>query len=233
MSNSFSLVVDFLLERLQQGQIYTWVGPLLLTLNPKNEVSTSHLYNFSEYYKRTSMSENVYESNPHIFSVAIKAHYNLIQKFGRNCQVKKQVNNMIVIIYSFFISWLKVIIISGETGTGKTFNAVKCLELFSKMNKHLVSACECDHVQNIMLRIMDACRLVSAFTTASTEKNDVSSRHGQLIRLHYETGAISGATINSLLLERSRVTRSSSNFQIFYQVRFPILPSASTYATTL
>ncbi|XP_031835481.2 unconventional myosin-XIX isoform X1 [Nomia melanderi] len=192
-------IVDFLLDRLQQGQIYTWVGPLLLTLNPKNEVSTSNLYNFSEFYKRTNMSGNMYESNPHIFSVAIKAHYNLTQKFGRNCQV---------------------IIISGETGTGKTFNAVKCLELFSRMNKHLVSACEGDHVQNIMSKIMDACRLVSAFTTASTERNDVSSRHGQLIRLHYETGAISGATINSLLLERSRVTRSSSNFQIFYQMMF-------------
>ncbi|XP_076647713.1 unconventional myosin-XIX [Halictus rubicundus] len=190
-------IIDFLLERLQHGQIYTWVGPLLLALNPNNEVSTSQLYNFSEFDKHVDMSEKMYESNPHIFTVAAKAHYNLTQQLGRNCQV---------------------IVISGETETGKTFNAVKCLEFFSRMNKH--STRDGDRTPNIMLRITDACRFVSAFTTASTERNEVSSRHGQLIRFHYEAGAISGATINSFLMERSRVTRGSSNFHIFYQMIF-------------
>ncbi|XP_076291695.1 unconventional myosin-XIX isoform X2 [Lasioglossum baleicum] len=139
----------------------------------------------------------MYRSSPHIFTVAAKAHYNLTQELGRNCQV---------------------IVISGETETGKTFNAVKCLEFFSRINKH--STCDGDHAPNIMLRITNACRFISAFTTASTERNEVSSRHGQLIRFHYEAGAISGATINSFLMERSRVTRGSSNFQIFYQMIF-------------
>ncbi|XP_033342560.2 unconventional myosin-XIX isoform X2 [Megalopta genalis] len=190
-------IIDFLLERLQHGQIYTWVGPLLLALNPNNEVSTSHLYNISEFDKHVDMSKKMFESNPHIFTVAAKAHYNLIQEFGKDRQV---------------------IVISGETETGKTFNGTKCLEFFCRINKH--STCDQDHTQNIMLRIMDACRLISAFTTASTERNEVSSRHGQLIRLHYKADAISGATINSFLLERSRVTRGSHNFQIFYQMIF-------------
>ncbi|XP_078046802.1 unconventional myosin-XIX [Augochlora pura] len=194
-------IIDFLLERLQHGQIYTWVGPLLLALNPNNEVSTSHLYNMSEFNKHTDISEKMFEWNPHIFTVAAKAHYNLTLEIGK-CR--------------------QVIVISGETETGKTFNGIKCLEFFSRINKH--PTCDQDHTQNIMLRIMDACRLISAFTTASTERNEVSSRHGQLIRLHYKANDISGATINSFLLERSRVTRGSRNFQIFYQIIFG-LPS--------
>ncbi|XP_076243949.1 LOW QUALITY PROTEIN: unconventional myosin-XIX [Calliopsis andreniformis] len=196
------IIIDFLLERLQRGQIYTWVGPLLLALNPNNEVSTSHLYTVSEFDKYINMSSIIYEANPHIFAVATKAHYSLTKELGRNCQV---------------------IVISGETGTGKTFNAFKCLEFLSMVNKNSISPCQGDYTYNIMPRITDACRLISAFTTACTERNEVSSRHGQLLQLHYKGGAISGATINSFLLERSRVTKGSSNFQIFYQIMFGML----------
>ncbi|XP_076671095.1 unconventional myosin-XIX isoform X2 [Andrena cerasifolii] len=192
-------IIDFLLERLQRGQIYTWVGSLLLTLNPNNEVSTSHLYNSTEFDKYSNMSNDIYEADPHIFTVAAKAHYILTRELGQNCQV---------------------IIISGETGTGKTFNAFKCLEFLSTANKTSVLPCQGDYTHNIVPRITDTCRLISAFTTACTERNEVSSRHGQLVRLHYKGGAIFGATINSFLLERSRVTRGSNNFQIFYQMMF-------------
>ncbi|CAK9828447.1 Unconventional myosin-XIX [Anthophora retusa] len=192
------IITDFLLERLQRGQIYTWVGSLLLTLNPNNEISTSHLYNSSEFNKYTNISD-IYEANPHIFTVAAKAHYNLTKQFGKSCQV---------------------IIISGETGTGKTYNAFKCLEFLSTVNKNSVQPSQDICTYNTMIKITDACRLISAFTTACTEKNEVSSRHGQLVRLHYKGGIISGATIDSFLFERSRVTRGSHNFQIFYQMIF-------------
>ncbi|XP_060815335.1 unconventional myosin-XIX-like isoform X3 [Bombus pascuorum] len=199
-----NIIIDFLLQRLQRGQIYTWVGSLLLTLNPNNEVSTSHLYNSSEFNKHIDISHTTYEANPHIFAVAAKAHYNLIKEHGRNAQV---------------------IVISGETGTGKTFNACKCLEFLSNINKWSVQLSQGDCAHNIMLRITDACRLISTFTTACTEKNEISSRHGQLVKLHYKSGIISGATINSFLLERNRVTRGSSNFQIFYQMIFGMSPT--------
>ncbi|CAL7940478.1 unnamed protein product [Xylocopa violacea] len=193
------IIIDFLLERLQRGQIYTWVGPLLLTLNPNNETSTSYFYNSSNFDKYVKVSDGFYETSPHIFTVAYKAHYNLTKQLGRNCQV---------------------IVISGQTGTGKTYNASKCLEFLSSINKSSVRSSQGDCTYNIMLRVTDACRLITAFTTACTEKNEVSSRHGQLVKLHYVGDIISGATINSFLLERSRVTRGSNNFQIFYQMIF-------------
>ncbi|XP_028049688.2 unconventional myosin-XIX [Monomorium pharaonis] len=67
-------------------------------------------------------------------------------------------------------------------------------------------------------RISDACRLISAFTIAPTENNQVSSRHVQLVWLEYKTDSICGATISSYLLERDRVTKGCNNFQIFNQM---------------
>lgn len=119
----------------------------------------------------------------------------------------------------FFFS-LKVIVLNGETGAGKTFNANKALAFLTASTKNASSAgvqkrgAVCDIVQTIS----DACRLISAFTTAPTAKNEVSSRHVQLVWLEYKKGSICGAKISSYLLERDRVTRGYCNFQIFSQV---------------
>ncbi|KAG7207441.1 hypothetical protein KM043_009083 [Ampulex compressa] len=193
-------IVDYLLERLQRGQIYTWVGSLLLVLNPCNEIATNDLYNSSQLDKYINPTDALRkEIIPHIFAIAAKAHYKLVHKLGRPYQV---------------------IVISGETGTGKTFNASKTLQFLNVVNKNAVRP-QGDSINDIVQKIRHACSVISAFTTASTEQNEVSSRHGQLVQLQYKDGAICGATINSFLLERSRVTRGSNNFQIFYQVQHP------------
>ncbi|KAG7207440.1 hypothetical protein KM043_009083 [Ampulex compressa] len=190
-------IVDYLLERLQRGQIYTWVGSLLLVLNPCNEIATNDLYNSSQLDKYINPTDALRkEIIPHIFAIAAKAHYKLVHKLGRPYQV---------------------IVISGETGTGKTFNASKTLQFLNVVNKNAVRP-QGDSINDIVQKIRHACSVISAFTTASTEQNEVSSRHGQLVQLQYKDGAICGATINSFLLERSRVTRGSNNFQIFYQL---------------
>lgn len=189
------IITDFLLRRLERGKIYTWIGSLLLTLNPNNEISMPDLYNSSSCLDK-NVNEIIHKGSPHIFTVAAKAHYNLVNEIGRNCQV---------------------IVVSGNIGTGKTFNACKCLEFFSAINRS--EPCQGDACY-VMLRITDAFRLISALTTACIEKNEVSSRHVQLVRLYYNCGTISGATITSFLLERSRVTRGSNNFHILYQMIF-------------
>lgn len=112
----------------------------------------------------------------------------------------------------------KVIVLNGETGTGKTFNAWKALEFLTRGISPDVPGRQ-DAVCDIVRRISDACRLISAFTTASTERNGTSSRHVQLVWLEYKVGGVCGATISSYLLERNRVTKGCCNFQIFGQVK--------------
>ncbi|KAL6260962.1 hypothetical protein P5V15_008490 [Pogonomyrmex californicus] len=189
-------IVDYLLERLQCGKIYTWVGTLLLALNPNGEISTGDIYDLSrveEYENICDVSHK--EVSPHIYAVAARAHYRIVQNLGKRSQV---------------------IVLNGETGTGKTFNAVKALEFLTRSAS--ANAESWDRVCNIVWNIRDACRLISPFTIAPTERNQVSSRHVQLVWLEYERGTICGAKISSYLLERDRVTKGCCNFQIFGQM---------------
>lgn len=118
----------------------------------------------------------------------------------------------------YFAFFAKVIVLNGETGTGKTFNAWKALEFLTRSISS--NACERQDVAcGIMQKISNACRLISAFTTAPTVRNEISSRHVQLVWLEYKMGSICGATISSYLLERNRVTKGCCNFQIFGQVK--------------
>lgn len=113
---------------------------------------------------------------------------------------------------------MKVIILNGETGTGKTFNAWKALEFLTARNlsdKRQGQDTACDI---LVPKIADACCLMSAFTLASTKRNEISSRHVELVWLEYKLGRVCGAMISSYLLERNRVTMDRCNFQIFSQV---------------
>ncbi|RLU16963.1 hypothetical protein DMN91_011032 [Ooceraea biroi] len=139
------------------------------------------------------------EMQPHIFAVAARVHYRLIQDLGKPTQV---------------------IILNGETGTGKTFSAWKALEFLvaTAIGNTSTDIQEVDTSYDIVRKVKDACRLISAFTTAPTEKNEVSSRHVQVVWLEYKKNNICGAKIASYLLERNRVTKGCCTYQIFNQV---------------
>ncbi|XP_018378316.1 PREDICTED: myosin-1-like [Trachymyrmex cornetzi] len=190
-------IVDYLLERLERGHIYTWVGTLLLAINPSGEITTEDIYDLSQAHEYDNICDvSCKEVSPHIFAVAARAHYRIVQGLGKPSQV---------------------IVLNGETGTGKTFNAWKALEFLTR-NSPPEALETRDVVCGIVRRISVACRLISAFTTAPTEINKVSSRHVQLVWLEYKMGSICGATISSYLLERDRVTKGCCNFQIFNQM---------------
>ncbi|XP_018054697.1 PREDICTED: myosin-1-like [Atta colombica] len=190
-------IVDYLLERLEHGHIYTWVGTLLLAINPSGEIITKDIYDLSQTHEYDNICDvSCKEVSPHIFAVAARAHYRIVQSLGKPSQV---------------------IVLNGETGTGKTFNAWKALEFLTRNASPEVLETR-DVVCGIVRKISVACRLISAFTTAPTEINKVSSRHVQLVWLEYKMGSICGATISSYLLERDRVTKGCCNFQIFSQM---------------
>jgi len=80
-------VIDYLLDRLQKGQIYTWVGTLLLAINPSGEITVKDIYDLprNEYDDICSLTHK--EVAPHIFAVAARAHYRIIQGLGKPSQV--------------------------------------------------------------------------------------------------------------------------------------------------
>uniref|UniRef100_A0A8C9SGA8 non-specific serine/threonine protein kinase n=1 Tax=Scleropages formosus TaxID=113540 RepID=A0A8C9SGA8_SCLFO len=114
-------------------------------------------------------------------------------------------------------SWFPVfqcIIISGESGAGKTESAhliVQHLTFLGKANN-----------RTLREKILQVNPLVEAFGNACTAINDNSSRFGKYLEMKFTpTGAVMGAKISEYLLEKSRVIKQATgekNFHIFYYI---------------
>ncbi|KAK8527352.1 hypothetical protein V6N13_085188 [Hibiscus sabdariffa] len=105
------------------------------------------------------------------------------------------------------------IIISGVSGAGKTETAKFTMQYLAALgggNGWIES------------KILETHFILEAFGNAKTSRNDNSSRYGKLTEIHFtELGKISGANIQTFLLEKSRVVQVPSgerSYHIFYQL---------------
>lgn len=113
--------------------------------------------------------------------------------------------------YFFFMSF-KCVVISGESGSGKTESA-------NFLVRHLVSLGKAPN-RNLEEKILQVNPLMEAFGNAKTGINDNSSRFGKFLDLTFtRSGKITGAKLSVYLLEQSRVVWQApgeKNFHIFY-----------------
>ncbi|XP_043693935.1 myosin-1-like isoform X2 [Telopea speciosissima] len=168
--------------RYTQDMIYTKAGPVLVAINPFKEVS---LYgnDYIEAYKCKSMD------SPHVYAIADTAIREMI---------RDEVNQSIII--------------SGESGAGKTETAKIAMQYLAALGGG----------SGIEYEILKTNPILEAFGNAKTSRNVNSSRFGKLIEIHFsETGKISGAKIQTFLLEKSRVVQCAEgerSYHIFYQL---------------
>ncbi|GBP22033.1 Myosin-IIIa [Eumeta japonica] len=177
-------IVEQLRERYNDNQIYTYIGDILIAVNP-----------FADIGIYTTKSQQIYQGRcrsdnpPHIYAVADAAHQALMhQKLHQ------------------------AIVISGESGAGKTESANLLL-------KQLVFLSKTPN-RNLEERILQVNPIMEAFGNARTGINANSSRFGKYLDLSLmRAGRIAGARISVYLLEQSRVVHQAageSNFHIFY-----------------
>ncbi|XP_045809365.1 myosin-1-like isoform X2 [Trifolium pratense] len=104
------------------------------------------------------------------------------------------------------------IIISGESGAGKTVTAKIAMQYLAALGGG----------SGIEYEILKTNPILEAFGNAKTLRNDNSSRFGKLIEINFsETGKISGANIQTFLLEKSRAVQCNEGertYHIFYQL---------------
>lgn len=123
------------------------------------------------------------------------------------------------------------IIISGESGAGKTEATKIILCYLAKANTNFSSQIDEDMLDqrhylegenNIEKQVLDSNPLLEAFGNAKTFKNNNSSRFGKFIQVNFESsGKIHSASIVNYLLEKSRIVFQQGverNFHIFFQL---------------
>jgi myosin heavy chain 9/10/11/14 len=114
------------------------------------------------------------------------------------------------------------ILITGESGAGKTENTKRVIHYLTAISTKKNSAVEAEST-SLEHQLILTNPILEAFGNAQTVRNNNSSRFGKFIRIDIDSsgGHIVGASIEKYLLEKSRVTHRSTaerNFHIFYQL---------------
>ncbi|KAI5635816.1 myosin head (motor domain) domain-containing protein [Phthorimaea operculella] len=166
----------------------TYIGNVLISVNPYKNLPIYTEEKEKLYYKK-----NFFEAPPHVYAIADNAYRSLVYEHREQC-----------------------ILISGESGSGKTEASKKILEYIAARTNHL------RNVETVKDKLLQSNPLLEAFGNAKTNKNDNSSRFGKYmdIQFNYE-GAPEGGHILNYLLEKSRVVSQMAgerNFHIFYQL---------------
>nr|KAJ3417910.1 Myosin type-2 heavy chain 1 [Polyrhizophydium stewartii] len=154
------------------------------------------------------------ELEPHLFAVAEQAYRNMIKE-------KKN----------------QSIIISGESGAGKTQSAKYIMRYFAIVDELNVSRVGSSsempgnpgqsNTTEIEEAVLSTNPIMESFGNSKTTRNDNSSRFGKYIEIMFEEKKdgpgvrITGAKIRTYLLERSRLIfqpATERNYHIFYQL---------------
>ncbi|XP_071106373.1 myosin heavy chain, striated muscle-like isoform X2 [Haliotis cracherodii] len=190
-------------SRYTSGMIYTYSGLFCIAINPYRRLP---IYTQSVVDKYRGKRKT--EMPPHLFSVADNAYQFMVQD--------RENQSMLI---------------TGESGAGKTENTKKVIAYFA-----LVAAASDKKEEtpkeekkgSLEDQIVQANPVLEAYGNAKTSRNNNSSRFGKFVRIHFaSSGKISGADIETYLLEKSRVTYQQSverNYHIFYQMLSGAVP---------
>uniref|UniRef100_A0A9J8AY27 Osteoclast-stimulating factor 1 n=1 Tax=Cyprinus carpio carpio TaxID=630221 RepID=A0A9J8AY27_CYPCA len=181
-------IVENLKKRYMDDFIFTYIGPVLISVNPFKQMPY-----FGEREIEMYQGSAQYENPPHIYALADNMYRNMMIDRENQC-----------------------VIISGESGAGKTVAAKYIMSYISKVSG---GGPRVQHVKDIILQSNP---LLEAFGNAKTVRNNNSSRFGKYFEIQFSSGGEpDGGKISNFLLEKSRVVMRNPgerSFHIFYQL---------------
>jgi myosin heavy subunit len=178
-------IIHQIRQRYKNDDIYTYIGNILIAVNPFKQLGIYGNTTLQKYF-----GKNTSALDPHVFAVANITYQSLLrEKIDQS------------------------IIISGESGSGKTETTKLVLQFLSD-----VAGSKTGVEQQIML----SNPILEAFGNAKTSRNNNSSRFGKWMEILFNnTGHIVGCKIVNYLLEKSRVVQQAKgerNYHFFYQL---------------
>jgi len=211
-------------ERYEKGNVYTFCGKILLALNPFREIKG--LYDDCTIRKYWNLDGGCDHSSlqPHVYAIAHEAFSTMIRSFDDAGSIRnrgeKSNNQEIVTDQS--------ILISGESGAGKTVTTKIVMQYLAKLSENATfDSCGADTRQkngskNIEQQVLQSNPILESFGNARTIRNDNSSRFGKFIEIQFDrSGRLMGASIKTYLLEKIRLIRQAQgerNYHIFYEL---------------
>ncbi|EOD27387.1 hypothetical protein EMIHUDRAFT_457182 [Emiliania huxleyi CCMP1516] len=184
----------------KKGRIYTGLGPVVISVNPFKPIDGLYSVGLRNKYQ----TRHRHELPPHVFAVAdtaLKASH-----AGGACS-------------------RQCILVSGESGAGKTEAAKRLLEYIAATSSSSGGGATASR-SPIHEKLLGSNPLLEAFGNAKTVRNDNSSRFGKYMTVELSpSGGIVGGRVTNYLLEKPRVLTPASgdsrsfrerSFHVFY-----------------
>jgi len=191
-------------ERYLKQRIYTFVGPtIIIAMNPFRDFKGAPEI-FEQMYGAKNQAR--YKPNdspknePHVYSIGANAVRQLTAH--RRSQS---------------------ILITGESGSGKTESTKKLLKYFADQDGAMSGITQSTNVEgSFEMKLSNMNFILEAFGNAVTSRNHNSSRFGKWIELVYDRNRnLRHAQIKTYVLETSRVihhNQAERNYHIFYRL---------------
>ncbi|XP_053594207.1 myosin heavy chain, muscle isoform X12 [Microplitis demolitor] len=188
-------VLHNLKQRYYHKLIYTYSGLFCVAINPYKRYPV-YTGRCAKLYRGKRRSE----VPPHIFAISDGAYVNMLTN-----------------------SENQSMLITGESGAGKTENTKKVIAYFATVGASTKKSDDGDKKKGSLEdQVVQTNPVLEAFGNAKTVRNDNSSRFGKFIRIHFgPSGKLAGADIETYLLEKARVISQQAlerSYHIFYQM---------------
>ena len=171
-----------------RNEMYTYCGIVLVAINPYREMDCYNNHTIMAYRGHT-----MGDLDPHLYAVSEEA-FKLMERNHTN----------------------QSIIVSGESGAGKTVSAKYTMKYFATVGGMG------DEETQVERRVLASSPIMEAMGNAKTTRNDNSSRFGKYIQIDFNQNyKITGARMRTYLLEKCRVVFQAPeerNYHIFYQI---------------
>eukprot|EP01084_Bolivina_argentea_P260184 439294_1 len=186
--------------QMARKQCYTSISSILLAINPYETLPIYGSDVINEFHTAALKGRQV-TGRPHPYGVSARSYMRMVQ---RKCN--------------------QSVIVCGESGAGKT-ETTKLLMRYLAMTAPISMDKASTNTSSIEEQIIGASPILEAYGNAKTVMNNNSSRFGKFTKLLYhvphntQDGTILGSTLETYLLEKSRVVfqaLNERNYHIFY-----------------